>query len=473
MNLASLLPRRGRRAPWRSTAGRFLLLYMALCFACTVPALLYVYFETDRILLSNFQRPLEHEQGHLLSHYNRGGIPNLSKAVADRAGPEYKDDTAILLVDARGRKLAGNIVAWPRGVRAPAQWQTSLLHRLGRVRGEEFLVLTTRYPTGEQLLLGGLLDNRIQMQLALLRGLAGALALAIPIGLLGSIVLVREMNRMVETISRVGEHVGAGDLRRRAETDGSGDPVDRLKASLNAMLDRIEALVEEHRTLTDALAHDLRSPLTRIHIQVTEALAASPDPASHARFEAIAHEVGIVLHMLESALEISRAEAGVGRGTFERFDLGAMLADLREIYQPLACAGGVKITGACAPGLDVHGNRALVARALANLIDNALKYGAEGGVIVLEAEAVGAEVHICVADRAGGIPAARRDEALRKFGRLDAARSTPGTGLGLSLASAVASLHGGRLELEDNDPGLRARLILLRQSAPLPDQQGA
>lgn len=466
MNLAALIPRRGRRAPWRSTAGRFLLLYMALCFACTVPALLYVYFETDRILLSNFQRPLEHEQGHLLSHYNRGGIPNLSKAVTDRAGPEYKDDTAILLVDAQGRNLAGNIVAWPQGIGAPVEWQTSRLHRLGHAEQEEFLVLTTRYPTGEQLLLGGLLNNRIQMQLALLRGLAGALALAIPIGLLGSIVLVREMNRMVETISRVGEHVGAGDLRRRAETDGSGDPVDRLKVSLNAMLDRIELLVEEHRTLTDALAHDLRSPLTRIHIQVVEAMAQSPGSGSRDRFDAIAHEVGIVLHMLESALEISRAEAGVGRGTFEPFDLGAVLADLGEIYQPLAGASGVEITVACPSGLDLHGNRALVARALANLIDNALKYGAAGGAIALEAQAIGTEAHICVADRAGGIPASRRDEAMRKFGRLDAARSTPGTGLGLSLASAVASLHGGRLELEDNDPGLRARLILSRLPAP-------
>lgn len=467
------IPRRGRRAPWRSTAGRFLLLYLALCIACTVPALLYVYFETDRILLANFQRPLEHEQGHLLSHYHRGGIPNLSKAVSDRAGPDYNDDTAILLVDAEGRKLAGNIVSWPRGLDAPEEWKTSLLHRQTRARQEEFLVLTTRYPTGERLLLGGLLDNRTQMQLALLRGLAGALALAIPIGLLGSIVLVREMNRMVEAISSVGEHVGAGDLRRRAETDGSGDPVDRLKASLNAMLDRIEALVEEHRTLTDALAHDLRSPLTRIHIQLAEALAAEPAPDTRARFDAIAQEVGIVLHMLESALEISRAEAGVGRGTFERFDLGAVLADLAEIYQPLACADGVSITVSCPPCLELHGNRALVARALANLIDNALKYGAAGGAIALEAEAIGAEAHICVADRAGGIPAGRRSEAMRKFGRLDSARSTPGTGLGLSLASAVASLHGGRLELEDNDPGLRARLILLRLPAPSSHQQGA
>lgn len=468
MTLAAFFPRRGRRAPWRSTAGRFVLLHLALCLACTFPVLLYVYFETDRILLANFQRPLEHEQGHLLSHYRRGGIPNLTKAVADRAGPDYPDDTAILLVDANGRKLAGNILAWPGGVDAPTQWKTSLLHRDGLPRQEEFLVLTTRYPTGEALLLGGLLDNRTQMQLALLRGLAGALALAIPIGLLGSLMLVREMNRMVAAISSIGRQVGAGNLDRRAEIDGSGDPVDRLKVSLNAMLDRIEGLVEEHRVLTDALAHDLRSPLTRIHIQVAQALAEPPGGDQRPRFEAVAQEVARVLHMLESALEISRAEAGIGRGDFAPVDIGAMLRDLCEIYQPLAAQSGVAITVACSPGIGLDANRSLIARAVANLVDNALKYASAGGVIELAALATDTHVRLSVNDRGHGIPEQRVPEALHKFGRLDAARSTPGSGLGLSLAQAVASLHGGTLTLKDNHPGLRVELTLPRRPGDTP-----
>lgn len=446
--------------PWRSTSGRFVLLHLVLSLACTLPVLFYVYFQIDRIILADFTRPLEFRQSNLDKQYGLGGIAKLGSEVRSRAARAHRDKTAILLVDPAGRTIAGNIDKWPSGLAAPSNWTPFTLKREDEPRPEEFLVRTVRYPSGHRLLLGGLLDNRADMHGALLLALFAAFALAIPLGLLGSFVIVREMNRMVAAIGNIGQQVGAGDLGRRAETDGSGDPVDRLKTSLNAMLDRIEALVEEHRTLTDALAHDLRSPLTRIHIQVAQALAADLDAAERERFDTISQEVGIVLHMLESALEISRAEAGVGRGTFERFNIADMLRDLREIYQPLAEAGGVAITAACHQDLHVQGNRALVARALANLIDNALKYGAEGGVIALEAEAVGTHVHVCVADRAEGIPAERRAEAIRKFGRLDSSRSTPGSGLGLSLVSAVASLHGGRLELEDNQPGLRARLVL-------------
>ncbi|MDE8654047.1 sensor histidine kinase [Novosphingobium album (ex Liu et al. 2023)] len=468
-------PRR-RRAPllpWRSTSGRFLLLHLVLSLACVVPILLYLYFQIDRVLLADFARPLEYRQSNLENHYKSGGIAELTTSVASRAERAHRDQTAILLVDAQGRKLAGNLSAWPGDLAAPQDWTPVTLQRDGTAHPDEFLVRTALFGPGYRLLLGGLLDNRADMRAALLLALLAAFALAIPIGLLGSLTIVHEMNRMVAAIASIGQHVGAGDLRRRAETDGSGDPVDRLKVSLNAMLDRIEALVEEHRVLTDALAHDLRSPLTRIHIQVTQGLAEAPGRDQQPRFEAIAQEVARVLHMLESALEISRAEAGIGRGTFERFDLGAMLRDLHEIYQPLAAASGVTITVSCPPDLDFYGNRALVARALANLIDNALKYGAQGGEIALEASATETQAHLCVADRAAGIPAERRTEAIRKFGRLDGARSTPGSGLGLTLVSAVASLHDGRFELEDNRPGLRARLVLSRQLTASSQAQGA
>lgn len=458
-----LRPRGSGFAPWRSTSGRFVLLSLAICLACVVPILGYVYHEIDRLLLAEFQRPLEYRQGNLLKHFDKGGVAELQTSVASRASRAYQDQTAILLVDRRGRKLAGNLASWPERLDAPREWAPAMLHREGSAQPEEFLVLTTRLPSGDRLLLGGLLDNRASMRGTLLRALFAAFALAIPIGLLGSVLIVREMNRMVEAISGVGEHVAAGDLGRRAEIDGSGDPVDRLKISLNAMLDRIETLVEEHRTLTDALAHDLRSPLTHIHIQVAQALSEASGTNQHARFDVISHELERLLHMLESALEISRAEAGIGRSDFECFDAGKVLRDLCEIYQPAAHAAGVRITAASGPDLTVQGNHGLVARALANLIDNALKHGADGGEILLEASVTDTEVLLAVSDRAKGIPAAQHAEAVRKFGRLDRARSKPGSGLGLSLVKAVASLHRGELVLAENHPGLRAILILPRQ----------
>ena len=462
-----------RLAPWQSTSGRFVLLNLGLCLACVGPVLGYVYFEIDRIMLADFQRPLEYRQGNLLRHYDRGGVAELQTSVASRASRAFQDQTAVLLVDRDGRRLSGNLAAWPDGLAAPQDWMPISLRRDGVDRAEEFLVLTTKLPTGHRLLLGGLLDNRSSMRATLLRGLLAALALGIPIGLVGSIFIVREMNRMVEAISRVGDHVAAGDLGHRAGIDGSGDPVDRLKMSLNAMLDRIEQLVEEHRTLTDALAHDLRSPLTHIHIQIAQALGDAAGAEQRPRFELISQELGRVLHMLDGALEISRAEAGIGRGEFEHFDAGAMIGDLCEIYRPAAQAAGVTITSILAPGLDVQGNRGLVARAVANLIDNAIKYGAEGGEISLEARGTDKEILLIVADRAGGIPAARQAEALRRFGRLDSARSTSGSGLGLSLVTAVASLHRGKLDLRDNRPGLRATLALPRPIASVePEHAG-
>ncbi|MBB5727950.1 sensor histidine kinase [Sphingomonas prati] len=467
-----LRDRQGRRPIWRSTSARFLLLHLALAVGCTVPALLYVYIKTDQILLEDFQRPLEFRQSNLEKQYRIGGIDKLTLAVTSRAERAHRDRTAILLVDRHGRKLAGNLAAWPAGVGSPQDWTPTMLRHDRAAKSEEYLTLTTRLPTGHSLLLGGLLDNRVDMQTALLRGLAAAFALAIPIGLLGSVVIVHEMNRMVQAIAVVGHQVAAGDLARRATTDGSGDPVDRLRTTLNVMLDRLEVLVGEHRMLTDALAHDLRSPLTRIHIQLAHAQDDAPGLDQRPRFRAIEQEVELVLHMLESALEISRAEAGIGRGAFEAFDAGELLRGLGEIYQPLALSRTVGIAIECASGLDMLGDRGLVARAVANLIDNALKYGVGGGEILLQATAEGDAVHLVVADRANGIPADRRGDALRKFGRLDDARSSPGSGLGLSLVSAVASLHRGTFVLEDNHPGLRARLILPRNLDSSHIQQG-
>ncbi|MEG3087051.1 sensor histidine kinase [Sphingomonas sp. PB4P5] len=424
-----------------------------------MPILLFVYVQIDRILVADFARPLEFRQSNLEKQHRIGGVAGLTAAVESRAERAHRDQTAILLVDAQGRKMAGNLTAWPRGVAAPQDWTPAWLEREGSAHPEEFLVRTVRLGTGQRLLLGGLLDSRADMHRALLLALLAAFVLAVPFGLLGSLAIVREMNHMVAAIADVGQQVGAGDLSRRVETDGSGDPVDRLKLSLNTLLERIEALVEEHRVLTDALAHDLRSPLTRVHIQVS---GARTDPLGdpQPRFQAIAQEVDYVLRILDGALEISRAEAGIGRGNFKHLDIGAMLFDLCEIYEPLAATNGVRITVTSPAGLMLQGNRSLIARAVANLIDNALKYGAQGGHVVLEAMVADGAVQLCVADRANGIPAERRSEALRKFGRLDSARSTPGSGLGLTLAKAVASLHGGTLMLEDNKPGLRVRLIL-------------
>jgi signal transduction histidine kinase len=451
---------RTRRAPWASTSTRFALLHALLSLACTIPVLVYVYRQVDAILLSEFTRPLEFRQSNLDKQYRIGGIPRLKKEVESRAARVHHDQTAILLVDPAGRRLAGNLAIWPTSIPVSGDWVPAALEREGVGHSEQFLVRAKRLPTGHRLLLGGLLDNRAEMQHALLTALAAALALAIPIGLVGGFALARQMNRMVVAIGDLGEQVSAGDLARRAATDGSGDPVDRLKTTLNRMLDRIQALVEEHRVLTDALAHDLRSPLTRISMQLAGA-SQSCEKCDHAeRFDMIGQEVDGVLHILESALQISRAEAGAGKDSFEPVDVTALMRDLGEIYEPLAVAADIRLKFEGEASLTVHGDRVLLARAVSNLVDNAIKYGAEGREILLRALREEREVRLEVSDRSRGIPVERQAEALRKFGRLDHARSTPGSGLGLTLVNAVASLHGGSFHLLDHRPGLRAVIRL-------------
>nr|WP_299903773.1 HAMP domain-containing sensor histidine kinase [Sphingomonas bacterium] len=366
----------------------------------------------------------------------------------------------LLLADHDGRKIAGNIEAWPPSLRTPTDWREMLLYRDGHAVPERFGLSTTRLPTGEHLLIGVVIDDRAPMREALLIALVGALLLAIPIGLAGGSIMVRFMNRRVQGIGEVAARIAAGDLGNRVETLGTKDPFDRLGTSLNAMLARIEALVEELRLVTDALAHDLRSPLMRMRAWIEKAGDASSGKSRRPAIDAISREIDGMLRMLAGSLEISRTEAGMGREDFTPFDLGALTRDLCEMYQPLAEESGVSIAVEKPRDMTFFGNRELIGQAVSNLIDNALKYASSGGSIRIGVDESDSSVSFWVADRGAGIPANRREESMRKYRRLDEARATEGSGLGLALVRAVARLHEGELILEDNRPGLRAVISL-------------
>jgi signal transduction histidine kinase len=228
------------------------------------------------------------------------------------------------------------------------------------------------------------------------------------------------------------------------------------------MLDRIEHLVEELRLTTDGLAHDLRSPLVRLRARGEQALAKAETPASQAAIEAMLKEADALLRMLATMLEISRAEAGLGRDTIAAVDLAGLARDVVEMYEPLAEERGLPITYRGEGTLIWAANRELLAQALANLVDNALNYGA--GRIEVAATMQGECACLSVSDEGVGIPGERREEAVRRFGRLDPARSREGAGLGLALVNAIARMHGGRLSLSDNRPGLLVTIELPRRA---------
>jgi signal transduction histidine kinase len=263
----------------------------------------------------------------------------------------------------------------------------------------------------------------------------------------------------VDAINRTTRRIMAGDLSQRIALKGSRDEFDQLAANLNAMLDQIERLLGGMRQVTDNIAHDLRTPLNRLRSRIEVALLQQPGRAeTRALLEATLADAQAMIATFNALLDIARAEAGSERGGFEAVDLAALSRDLADLYRPAAEDKQLTFQYRCAPGLQMRANRHLLAQALANLLDNAIKYTPPGGRVRLQVERGANGPLIAVADSGPGIPEADRERVLQRFVRLDGTRSTPGNGLGLSLVDAVAKLHGAELTLTDNRPGLKVSL---------------
>ncbi|MBM3629720.1 MAG: HAMP domain-containing protein, partial [Alphaproteobacteria bacterium] len=286
--------------------------------------------------------------------------------------------------------------------------------------------------------------------------IAMTVALSILVGFLARHLLARRLAR----ISGVADRVVLGDLSTRVALTGAGDEFDRLSGDINVMLDRISELMDGVRQVSNAIAHDLRTPLARLRGRLEAALRASDSPERfRATAEAALQELDQVVRIFEALLRIAEIEAGHRRAAFAPLDLAVLAADVAELYQPLAEQRGLALEATLAPAA-CTGDRTLVAQALANLVDNAIKYTQAGGHVRVATAMRDGNVELVVEDDGPGIPEGERDKVVRRFYRLEPSRGTPGSGLGLSLVVSVARLHGGRLELEDAAPGLRARLVL-------------
>lgn len=377
------------------------------------------------------------------------GVRGLSGVIGKRIAG--RSDELILLTDAHGKVIAGNLGRWPPIIGAPSHWTKIDLYRVGSERPGRFGVVAARLAGGERLMAGHLIEGSAQFTQTVEDALITALLMALPLAAAGAWFVVFVIDRRIAGVTATAQEVRAGDFGRRVALDGSGDSFDQLGGTINAMLDRIEDLMSEMRLLTDSMAHDLRSPLTRLRARVDRAALSTDSEGLHGAIEGIGKEADQLLAMLGTTLEISRAEAGIGRERFVDVDLSSMLTDLVELYEPLAEDAGraIRMMADDSPHLPVH--RELLGQAVSNLIDNALKYGA--GAITVNLEERDGNATIAVFDEGPGIAPDRHEEALRRFGRLDPARSTSGAGLGLSLVSAVAQLHGGAIQLVNRDGG--------------------
>jgi signal transduction histidine kinase len=278
--------------------------------------------------------------------------------------------------------------------------------------------------------------------------------------------MTRNMLRRVEAVNRTSTRIIHGDLSQRVPLTGSGDEFDQLAGNLNAMLDQIERLMAGMRQVTDNIAHDLRTPLARLRARLEVTLLERPDATLYA--EALRETITEADHLLgtfNALLSIAEAEAGSRRQTMAVVDVAEIARAVAELYEPAAEEKGLRLDIANGGALPVRGDRHLLSQAIANLLDNALKYTPSGAVSLTTREsAEGARIE--VADRGPGVPADRREAVFDRFVRLEGSRSTPGNGLGLSLVRAVATLHGGSAWLEDNNPGVRAVITLPRVEAP-------
>jgi signal transduction histidine kinase len=288
-----------------------------------------------------------------------------------------------------------------------------------------------------------------------------ALALTVLLGLACGLILAQFVGRRIGEISAVADRISGRDLSQRVRLSGAGDAFDRLGQQINAMLDRITSLMDELRMLTDALAHDLRSPVSRLRAAADAAARANDPEERDQLLGSVVRQADTLMRILSTVLEISRSEALTGRNQFSWFDPGDLGAELSEMYEPVAEEAGAPLQFESDSELpQLFGHRQLLAQAISNLIENAMRYGSSGGEIRVAVRGNGSALCIDVADRGPGIPSDLRSEARRRFGRLDSSRSNEGAGLGLALVEAIAHLHDGELVLGDNHPGLVATIQL-------------
>jgi signal transduction histidine kinase len=420
----------------------------------------FIYYRTHNEAASTVHRQVI-EQGKVLSDiYRAGGKTALNDAIQDTL--TYADpQTAVALLDPGGRQLLGNLAAIPASTHLHEGYRNGLIRLRGQTTPHEAAIVVHRLPTGQWLLSGRIFGEGLALTETLERSLVIAVLLAGLLGLACGVILAQYVGQRVRNIAAVAERISGRDLTQRVPLSGSGDAFDGLAQQFNAMLDRIGGLMEELRLLTDSLAHDLRSPVSRLR-SAAQAAAETGDPKEQEELLGkVISQADALMRILTAAIEISRSEAQTGRNQFNWFDASELAAELIEMYEPVAEEAGAPLHYALPERpILLFGHRQLLAQAISNLVENAIRYGSSGGEIGVSVARADGKVRIEVADHGPGIPAQLRNEARKRFGRLDSSRSDEGAGLGLALAEAIAHLHDGQLLLEDNHPGLLTMLEL-------------
>lgn len=417
-------------------------------------------FRSNRVFTDQVLSELRSEAALILAEARAGGLDALTERVKLRAGLD--SGKLLLLADRSGKPLAGNIPRVPAGLETGPGG-------VFRLEGGRLAAGIRVETDGADLFVGRDIEDQREFLADVQRVFVvsfGALSL---IGLLGGLAISRLVLRRIGAINQASQSIMSGDFARRVPVSARSDELDELARNLNLMLDRIELLMNGLRQVSDNIAHDLKTPLSRLRMRVEAALDDPRGALAHREaLEYVLEASDELIKTFNALLLIARLEARALEASADRFDLGTLVRDVAELYGPLGEESGIPLTVSAETGLLIKANRQLVGQAVANLVDNAIKYSrASPGAGTPERPAVEVRVtrvsegaEVSVADRGPGIRQADRERVLGRFVRLEESRTRPGTGLGLSLVAAVAGLYGGGIRLEDNAPGLRAVLVL-------------
>jgi signal transduction histidine kinase len=459
---------------FRTTTFKLTLVYLTVFALFAAFLLAYFALNTRRLIDEQITDTVNAEITGLAEQYRLGGIRRLVIVVDARA--RRPGSSLYLVTTFTGEALAGNVTALAPGILDNPGWTETAYRRLDEAEPAEHpdhnaLVRVFQLPGGFRLLVGRDLEERERLYHIVIDAGRWSIAIVLVLGLAGGLFVTRRVLRRVDAMTETTRTIMAGDLGERLPVAGTGDELDRLAENLNVMLERIEVLMRGLKEVSDNIAHDLKTPLTRLRNRTEQALRTAKSEAEYrAALEGTIEDSEGLIRTFNALLMIARAESGQARDDMSEFDAAEIAHDIGELYEPLAEQKGITLKVEADAPARVQGNRELVSQALANLVDNAIKYAephdkpVNGAApeIVVQALNEADRILLTVADSGPGIPEADRARVVERFVRLEQSRSQPGSGLGLSLASAVARLHGGELSLEDNQPGLKSVIALPR-----------
>lgn len=435
----------------RSLIFRYTLLHATLFVLVLSGALAFLYWSTLSAHETELDARIEDDAEDL--HDQLAGVQTVTEmaAIVTRTTSRRAGQTTVYMLATKSRQyVAGNLREWPNGIEQRGDLLEFPLEGNESARGRTYSL-----PTGDQLLVARNVSERERFRYLIRNAFAGALVLTMLIGVSGAYLLSRRVSRHLDEINRNSEAILQGDLDLRMPETGRGDEFDELSHNLNRMLDRISTLMSAMREVTDDIAHDMRSPISRLRSRIEVALLGKDDPAAYrAALEGTIEDADAILSMFNALLTIAHAESGEPRKNFETVDVRKIVADAVEIYEPVAEDAGLSLDMEESPSVRLLGNPNLLGQAVTNLLDNAIKYVPTGGHVRCRVEATDGRARIIVADDGPGLPSDFVPRAFDRFSRLEASRTSPGSGLGLSLVQAIAHLHDGDVGIFDAKPGL-------------------